>query len=79
MIKLNGFGEILKKEEISSRTEELVTTMIANHGGYYEKLKKASDVVDTELGNVRDNLVFYMEQVARYQVVGYNLVVGSGC
>ena len=71
IIKLNGFGEILKKEEISSRTEELVTTMIANHGAYYEKLKKASDVVDAEPGNVRDNLVFYVEQVARYKNVDY--------
>jgi UDP:flavonoid glycosyltransferase YjiC (YdhE family) len=71
IITLNGFGESLLKEEIAARAKDLVTTMINNHGSYYEKMKKASDVVENEPGNVRENLVFFVEQVAKFGNVDY--------
>ena len=71
LIKVNGFGEILMKEEISVQGKELIAAMIANHGTYQRNMKKASDIVENEPGNVRENLVFYVEQVAEFGNVDY--------
>ena len=71
LIKLNKFGEILKKADVSSQAKQLVATMIANHDSYRERMKKASEIVESEPGNVRDNLVFFVEQVAKNKNVDY--------
>ena len=45
--------------------------MIANHGTYQRNMKRASDIVENEPGNVRENLLFYVEQVAEFGNVDY--------
>ena len=71
LIKLNGFGDSMMKEEIPIRASGLVPTMIADHEKYREKMKKASDIVENEPGNVKENLLFYIEHVAKYKNVDY--------
>ena len=71
LVKLNGFGETLMKEDISVKAKDLVATMIAHHESYRAKMKKASDIVENEPGNVRDNLVFYVEHVAKFKNMDY--------
>ena len=71
IIRLNGFGEKLMKEEIPSRAKEVVSKMIANYETYHEKMKIASDIVENEPGNVKENLIFYVEHVAKHKNVDY--------
>ena len=71
MVKVKGFGKILMKEEISVGAKEVIAEMIANHGTYQRNMKRASDIVENEPGNVRDNLLFYVEQVAEFGNVDY--------
>ena len=71
LIKLNGFGDSMMKEEVPIRASELVPTMNADHEKYCEKMKKASDIVENEPGNVRKNFVFYIEHVAKFKNVDY--------
>jgi hypothetical protein len=70
-IKLNGFGEGLMKADISTKGKDLISAMIANHATYRERMKKASDIVENEPGNVKENLIFYVEQIAKYKNVDY--------
>ena len=70
-IKLNGFGDSLMKEDIPIQARDLVSTMISNHESYREKMKKASDIVENEPGNVREKLIFYVEHVAKFKNVDY--------
>ena len=71
LVKLKGFGESLMKEDIPYRAREVVTSMITNHGTYRGNMKKASDIVENEPGNVRENLVFYVGHVAKFGNVDY--------
>ena len=71
LIKLNGFGESLMKEDISIQARDLISTMITNHESYREKMKKASDIVENEPGNVRERLIFYVEHVAKFKNADY--------
>ena len=71
LVKLKGFGESLMKEDIPYRARDVVTSMITNHGIYRGNMKKASDIVENEPGNVRENFVFYVGHVAKFGNVDY--------
>jgi glucuronosyltransferase len=71
VIRVKGFGEVLSKEEITTHARDVVTAMISNHSVYHENMVRASDVVESEPGNVRDKLLFYVEYVAQHKNVDY--------
>ncbi|XP_063685637.1 2-hydroxyacylsphingosine 1-beta-galactosyltransferase-like [Bolinopsis microptera] len=71
LVKVKGFGESLMKEDISVRAKEVIAAMIANHGTYHRNMKRASDIVENEPGNARENLLYYVEQVAEMGNVDY--------
>ena len=71
IIKYNGFGEILLKEDVLDKAETLVREMLANHNNYQRKMKMASNVVESEPGNVKEKLVFYVEYVAKHKNADY--------
>ena len=71
IVKLNQFGNILLKEDIKVYGKEMILTMISNHGIYLENLKRASDVVEKEPGNVKENLIFYVGYLAKHKNVDF--------
>ena len=71
IIRWNGFGNKLFKEDIKTKGKEMISTMISNHGIYLENMKRASDIVENEPGNVKENLIFYVEYLAKYKNVDY--------
>ena len=71
LIKHNGFGEILLKEDVSEKAETMVREMLANHNNYQRKMNMASNVVENEPGNVKEKLIFYVEYVAKHKNVDY--------
>lgn len=71
IIKNKGFGNKLFKEDIKTKGREMVSAMISNHGMYLENMKKASDVVENEPGNVKENIIFYVEYLAKYKNVDF--------
>ena len=71
VVKLNQLGNILLKEDIKTKGREMMSAMISNRGIYLENLKRASEVVENEPGNVKENLIFYIGYLAKYKNVDY--------
>jgi glucuronosyltransferase len=71
LIKLNRFGESLMAKDVPVLAKDLVAKIISDHGTYQENMKRASDIVENEPGNVRENLVFYVEYLAKFRNVDY--------
>ena len=71
IIKHNGFGEFILKEDVLEKADGLVRDMLTNYETYHKKLEMASDIVDNEPGNVKENLIFYVEYVAKHKNADY--------
>ena len=71
VLESRGFGEVLLKEEIEEKSQEMVTKMLTNHGIYLENMRKASEVVDSEPGNVRAKLLWHVDYVSKHKQAEY--------
>ena len=71
VVKLNQFGHILLKEDIKTKGKDMMSAMITNNGIHLENLKRASEVVENEPGNIKENLIFYIGYLAKYKNVDF--------